>query len=177
MGEVIVDQRWVTPDGEVQRHTQHTAFSRWDDDRGYKLFHNRSEISAVQKLQFHDDLTDQEVGRMCRLSRYLTPEANVLAYRGNKNEFKPMTPETMAKALRTNVRSVYRLLDKARNYGVIRKVTAEGETLYYMNPLYFSASRYIPLNLYILFRDEIDKYLPGWAIERYRLMELQNEPK
>ena len=38
---------------------------------------------------------------------------------------------------------------------------------YVLNPLFFNSKKYISADLYFLFQETLDCYLPQWAIERY----------
>ena len=41
------------------------------------------------------------------------------------------------------------------------------EVHFYVNPIYFFSSNRIPLNLYLIFRKELDKVLPSWVKAKY----------
>ncbi|MFE5319774.1 hypothetical protein ACFQ88_13790 [Paenibacillus sp. NPDC056579] len=46
-----------------------------------------------------------------------------------------------------------------------------------MNPLYFFSDRYLPLSLYLLFQEQIDKHIPDWVKQKYRELQDETEDK
>lgn len=158
-------------------------WSRFDPKRGYKFYYNRSVVEGAREIPLPppEQMQASDIGHLRRLSYYLIGDSGMLGYRGNGNVVKTMTPEMMSRVTGLSKRSTYRFIQRVGDMHMMRQLTVEiekgvKETQFYLNPLYHAGSPYIPLGLYLIFRDQIDRYLPGWAIEEYRLMELREEP-
>ena len=41
------------------------------------------------------------------------------------------------------------------------------ETQYYINPIYFFCGKWLNVNLYFLFRRDLDSILPKWVIQKF----------
>lgn len=168
-------EQFINGDGEVYGEREQRIFSRWHSERGYKLYHNRKSINGISDISFPVEMTPKEIGYSAMLSRYLVGESNLLGYRGAKNVWKAMSPEMMFKKLGVKKSAGYTFMKKMNRLGMIAKVTVELEGTkqvhYYMNPLYFHNGKHVPLNLYLIFQDQIDRYIPKWAQERYAEMQ------
>lgn len=171
--ERIVDE----DTGEVLSTKVIDLFNRWDDRRGWKYYQGRASIMGVRGKQFPEGVSDAEIGRLARISQYLIGDSGILGYRGSGNTIKPVTLETMSHILGISQRSAYRLLSTAREKGLIAEMILDGQTWFCMNPLYFTASDWIPLSLFLCFREHIEKDMPRAAIEHYEAaMALEEDP-
>ena len=151
----------VTDDeGEIFSRKVVDLFDRWDDDKGWNFYHGRSTVEGAKKIPFPDDLPDVELGRLTRLSRYIIADSGILGYRGNKNKLRPVTVETISSICRVSPRTAFRFLAKVKEMKLVAEMVLDGETWLCMSPLYWSASDWIPVSLYICFRDQLDEYLP-----------------
>lgn len=116
-----------------------------------------------------------EIANISILGRYLVGNSSMIGYRGNKNTIKAMLPGKMAEVLEVSHRSVYRFIKRMMDLGMMAKVEIEVEnkihTQYYLNPLYFNDGRHIPLSCYLIFQEQIDRYIPKWAQDKYAEMQ------
>ena len=163
-----------TQGNEINTKTEQFK-SRWDDELGYRMYHNRKAIWGM-KLPYPDEIDDADLGRLTRLSHYLVGDSNMLGYRGNGNRIRSMTPSDMSDVLNRNERTVFRLLQMAVKYKLMNKVaeireSSDGvrtrEVKYYMNPLYFSVNKTISVGLFLMFQDELIPYMPTWVVSNY----------
>ncbi|WP_304459059.1 hypothetical protein [Alicyclobacillus sendaiensis] len=159
--------------GEIESTRTTHVFDRWDNAKGYKFYHRRSTVEGVRGIPLPDEISDQEYGRLCMLAHYfLVGDSGILGYRGNKNKLMPMDTAKIAEFLSVSERSAQRLIAKAKRLKLMADMTIEDHAWLCMNPLYWAASDWIPVALYLCFQDEIDKYLPNWAKEKYQLASL-----
>lgn len=170
-------EQHISNDGEVL-NTKVTSYKdRFDDEKGYFFYSNGQSINGKAGVFFPEELSKLDIANMAILSRYLIGNTNLLGYRGNKS-MKAMNVEQIAKVIGVNKRQGYNFINKMMKYAMIAKVTIETEEntdiQYYMNPIYFMNGRNLNLNLYLLFRKQIEEHIPGWAQKRFEeLQELK----
>lgn len=62
-------------------------------------------------------------------------------------------------------------MDKMTDLGLVAnvkvKVGGVVETQWYINPIYFFSANRLPLNLYVIFRKQMNAVLPQWVIDRF----------
>ena len=60
-------------------------------------------------------------------------------------------------------------MQKAR---VLAKIITETggsvQISYAFNPVFVNSTKYVPLDLYVAFRDDIDEVIPGWMKDKYK---------
>lgn len=152
--------------GEIVSRRQQGIGKRFDPEKGYLFRNQAGGFSQFYDVPFPAGMTDMEIGRMTRLAKKMWGTTNMLGYRGNGG-VKPYDIDGIAKVIGLEKRQTYNFIKKMTNLGVIAKVKIEskGKTdyQYYVNPLYYNSSNRIPLNLYLLFRTQLDPYVPSWA--------------
>lgn len=158
--------------GEIRyEHTKVVKFSLFDEDKGYMLFLNRSQVRIFPHVEWPDGVTKLDRANLFELSRHIYSNTNMLAYRGNRNSLRPMNEEQMARVVELCDKRFKTWLSRMNRLGMIARINVEIEgsviTQYYLNPLYFFSAKHLPLNLYILFQNQIDRHLPEWAKRRY----------
>lgn len=163
-------EQFISNEGEVL-NTKVTPYKdRFDNEKGYFLYSNGQSINGKAGVFFPDQLSKLDIANLTLLSRYLLGNSNLLGYRGNKS-MKAMDVEQIAKVIGVNKRQGYNFIKKMLKHAMIGKVTVETkETIsvqYYMNPIYFMNGRNLNLNLYILFQEQIEHHIPGWAQKKF----------
>lgn len=156
--------------GEVH-HSKISQFPPvFDEEKGYLFWNRRSFAKTYQDIEFPKQMTDLEIGRMTRLAKKIWSNTNMLGYRGNGG-IRPYDVQMIAEFLGIKLRRAQQFLKKMITIGIIAKVDIEvadrQETHFYVNPIYFFSSNRMPLNLYLLFRDELNEHLPKWVISRF----------
>ena len=156
--------------GEVVSHKQQGIGKRFDPEKGYLFRNQAGGFSQFYDVPFPSGMTDMEIGRMTRLAKKMWGSTNMLGYRGNGG-VKPYDVDAIAKVIGLKQRQAYNFMSKMINLGVVAKVRIESkgqiDYQYYVNPLYYNSSNRIPLNLYLLFRTQLDPYVPSWAKKLY----------
>jgi hypothetical protein len=151
--------------GEVYYERKKYITSAWHEEKGYRL-----SSRDTMDIPF-PSISTIYLGYYSIISRYTQKHTNILSYRGNKNAYKPMQAEQIGKRLKIGRSTAYRFLDHC----IERELIARDATLigdqericYIMNPIYFLNSKYISLELYLKFKDQLDPILPAWVIDRY----------
>lgn len=156
--------------GEIKHRSIQRITPAFDDERGYLFWVRKSFAKSFSDVPFPQEMTDADVGRMARLSKCIWSNTNMLGYRGNKG-VRPYDTDKIADVLGISVRQAQRFIRKMIRVGMMAQVTVkvEGvvETHYYINPIYFFSSNRIPLNLYLIFRRQLDKVLPEWVKKEF----------
>lgn len=152
--------------GEVLNIKKQGVGNRFDPEKGYLFRNQAGGFSQFYDIPFPDSMNDLEIGRMTRLAKKMVAHSNMLGYRGNGG-IKPHTIKTIAKELNLEERQTYNFIKKMIDLGILAKVKIESKNQtdhqLYVNPLYYNSSNRIPLNLYLLFRLQLDPYIPLWA--------------
>ena len=152
--------------GELISGRRQRVSERFDHEKGYLFRNQKHGFKQFDDIPFPQALTDAEIGKLTRLAQNIYRDSNLLAYRGNGG-IKPHTPESMGKIISLGVRQTERFLLKMIKLGMMAKCRVEvgekSEIHYYMNPLYYFSGKRINLNLYLLFRQQLDPYIPLWA--------------
>jgi len=165
---VIVNEKTGEKYGETIKQFAPT----FDEEKGYLFWPRKSFSKSFHDVDFPGEMNDLEIGRMARLAKRIWSNTNMLGYRGNGG-VKPLTIEMMGDILNMKPRQAYRFIEKMIRLGVIGLVKIETEkrkeTQYYVNPIYFCSNNRIPLSLYLLFREQLDRVFPEWVKNEYGL--------
>jgi len=159
-------------DDEQQLISKHRQWvdNRFDEEKGYTFWNQKHGSKQFSDVPFPDDMTDAEIGKLTRLAKCIYKDSNMLAYRGNGG-VKPHTLKTMAKELKITDRQAERFIKKMIKLEVMAKGKFEiGNTVevhYFISPVYFFSGKRVNNTLYVLFRNQLDKVLPGWVRNRF----------
>lgn len=144
-GEVLFDR------------TKELSMYLFHPEKGYMLFHNRSQVKRFITIEWPPGLTNLELGLIMRLMPHISAHNCIANARG------ALTVEQMAEALGQSRSRTYRFLRRLIELGMMARIP-QG---YYMNPMYLSGGKYLSAELYGLFRDQLDPYLPAWVKEGF----------
>lgn len=155
-----------TDTGEIVAQKQQGVGKRFDPEKGYLFRNQAGGFSQFYDVPFPEGMTDIEIGKMTRLAQKIWGKTNMLGYRGNGG-VKPYDITGISNVINLKERQTYNFINKMVDLGIMARVKIEiaGKTdyQYYVNPLYYNSSNRIPLNLYLLFREQLDPYIPSWA--------------
>ena len=144
--------------------------NQFDEEKGYLFWSRKGCNKSYHDIRLPKELSWAERGRLEELSRYVYSNTNLLAYRGNGG-IKPFKASHIAEKIELGERQTKRLLKRYIDCEVIAKVHIYvGDTKeehYYMNPIYFFSSKRLPLSLYMIFKESLDKHLPSWVIGKF----------
>lgn len=152
--------------GEIVSQKTQRVGSRFDPEKGYLFRTQAGGFGQFYDVPFPDEMTDIEIGRMTRLAKRMWGKTNMLGYRGNGG-IRPYGIDGIAKIVGLKDSQAYAFVKKMIRLGVMAKVRIESKGAtdyqYYVNPLYYNSSTRISLGLYLLFRAQLDPYIPAWA--------------
>ena len=101
-------------------------------------------------------------GYVYRCAMMLQPNTNVIV-KHYKNYDKPLNRETLAEELGISERQFFRFFKIATDKRIIK----EYDHKLYINPLFFIRGRKLSWELYTLFQEDLDAFLPQWVIDRF----------
>lgn len=168
---MIKEERFIDEStGEMMKKTTRFISSAFDEEKGYLFWVRKSFAKSFQDIDFPKEMTITDIGRMTVLSKHIWSNTNMLGYRGNGG-VRPYNTDKIGRILGIKIRQTQRFIEKMIRLGVIKRVLVDGggekDTHFYINPIYFFSSNRIPLNLYLIFRKELDQHLPDWVKEKY----------
>ena len=192
---LFVKQNVIDPEsGEILKKKEFTSASKFDLEKGYCFINPLQKGNKIVMSDLPSCITDGEAGKLLRLFRYAAPNSNLLTFRsGNVN--KAMQKEHIAKSLGLSARSCSRFLNRMLKLNIIAKREIftvsknksssrsdyepvfqskfvrlnqnTKEENYFFSPVYFFAGNWLSYDLYILFRNDLDKMLPVWVISKF----------
>ena len=173
--KIIINTQVDADSGEViSKHEQVQNYKYFDPEKGYLFQPNRDSIKLYPGCGLPEDLTESETARLYRLSLTMHKDSNLLCYK-SRNTVKPMNTAKIAAYLRLSVRRTLLFLQRMIQRRIIGRVKVKignsQETQYYLNPIYFFCGKWLNANLYFLFRRDLEKMLPQWAIKEFGEME------
>jgi len=172
MGNNLIKKtQYIDPDtGVIEKEkVQHFA-AAFHTEKGY-LFWNRKNFSkSFADVDFPPSMTMKERGQMLTLSGCMWSNTNMLGYRGSGG-VKAYTEAQIGDKIGLKEYQVREFLRRMIKVGMLARVTvrvgSDTITQYYVNPIYFFGSNRISLNLYLIFRKQLDEVLPRWVREEY----------
>ena len=142
------------------------------NDDGYIFRSNATSVRFSVNLPLDDivDNINDELAVYRLAKKMYKKDTNMICYHKNHKVYPADVKQISEYIGRVEWRTK-EFLKSMVEKGVIAKASIEVEaekfTCYYINPMYFLNGTRIPHNLYILFRTQLDKRLPGYAIRYY----------
>ena len=147
-------------------------YTIFDNEKGY-LFKNRSYYFKGFKVdnRLSDKVSDfADIGRLHVLAENTYADTNMIAYYKNK-KYYPAGIKEISEMIRLCERNTKDFVKRMIDLGIMAKAIVNSneqiDIQYYLNPLYFLSSKYLSPGLYMLFRKQLDEYLPQWVINKF----------
>lgn len=172
-------QTVVTNDfGEVITDKTLTYKGRFDVESGYLFWSQRNFVKSFPDVELPSTMRDDEIGKMDKLSHKVFADTNMLAYRGHDG-IEPFGLKEIGETLKLAERQTRRFVDKMLLLGIMARliIDTKGQktTQYYLNPMYYFSSNRLSLNLYLLFKDQLNDVLPKYVIANFQMLKQQKE--
>lgn len=137
------------------------------NDKGYLFKSNSNKATLYECIDFPEELSDSDIGKIFRLKSHIERYSNMLRVRRSAGYF-PMDKSDFSKVWNISERRARSLLNKLKDLGIIAEATIETAkkttTQFYMNPLYLHNGKRINLTLYRIFDKQLKPFLPEWVI-------------
>lgn len=172
MNEAIVYEKSAVnrETGEIISYHKYSMVY-YSAEKGYLFFNKRGAVKTFNGIDLPETLKDEDIGKLYKLSKKTFKTTNMLMYRSH-NTILPMQAKHIAKTLGITEKYAKMFIRKMINSRIMAKVTVKNSEFpckiqYYMNPIYFFNGKYLNLNLYLLFKDDLDMYLPQWVKDKF----------
>ncbi len=135
--------------------------------RGCTFWEHKPSVKMFACVPYPDELNDRDIGRLVTLSKKIWADTNAIGA-----PLEPFDVDRTGEVVRLKRRSVGEWLNKMIGLGIIAR---DGANVYYFNPMYFASSNRLSLNLYLLFRKQLDRVLPDWVKDRFAELKVKQE--
>jgi hypothetical protein len=153
--------------GELLHETEYDmVFYLYNDSAGYVLYNNRTRVHVFPNIKIK--LTTADKSRAWDLMRMIDKCGRVVMSEPDERTGSYMVVSSkleFASALGISTAQAYRFLKRAEDANLIRR----HNKVFYVNPLLMMNGSRLPHELYAIFSDQLDPYLPEWVIQRYKL--------
>ena len=137
-----------------QRFSLEKGYSFWMNAHAVRMFTHGCELPK--------DINATDCGYMYRCATMLQPNTNMIV-KHYKNYDRPIATKELAEELGIGERNCQRFIKRMIDRDILRK--QDGHL--YVNPIFFIRGRYLSWQLYTLFSDQLDAFLPQWVIDRF----------
>ena len=141
---------------DIPTNAQYDSLSKLITDIKARLF---------AEIEFPNGVSDSDIGKMTRLSKYMIGETNALGFRSGKKIYP--YPEYRIFEI-VGIKSVKRgreFLQRMLQHRIMKKKEIDGSNYYVINPAYFMVSgKRLTLSLFLEFQQEIAPLLPGHVL-------------
>jgi len=156
--------------GEIKHSNVRHIAAAFDEERGYLFWARKSFTKSFIHVPFPKQMSCREIGRMAILSKQIWSNTNMLGRRIGRG-IKPLTTKDIGRVIGVRERQAQRFIEKMVRLGMMArvKVKVENKTQiqFYLNPIHYFSSNRIPLNLYLIFKKQLDAFLPDWVKREY----------
>jgi len=161
----------VDDDTGVVVNTKDFKITIFDSDKGYLYRSKGKSIRTFPEFRISDIIKNKtELANVYILSENIYKDTNVICVYKNR-QYIPATEEEMADMVGLSMRWFKPFLAKIINLGLIARVTSYTEytkSVYYcFSPIYFMGGKYLSPSLYMLFKQQLDRVLPGWVVDKF----------
>lgn len=173
VGDILIKQtNYIDDDtGQILKTNVRYVGMQFDEEKGYLFWSRKNHAKIFSDIKFPNEINWNEKGRLLELSHHTWANTNLLAYRGNGG-IKAYNEKQISEIIGLKERQTKTFIKKMIKYRIIAKAYIEKgntkEIHYYMNPIYFFSGNRINLNLYLLFKNELDIILPVWVQDKYK---------
>jgi hypothetical protein len=140
------------------------------NEDGYRIPTNKRGAKLFSDVNFPNEVTDSEIGKMTRLSKLMIGSTNMLGYK-TRGSIRAYTDLELAEAVGICGWRGKAFIDKMIQYKMMGRfditIGKQKRTQYYINPAYFFAGKRIGLDLYLMFQKELDEILPDWVRKNF----------
>lgn len=159
----------IGADGEVFSEKEIKMPDRFNDE-GYLVPYNKRGSKMFADIPFPERMNDAEIGRTARLAKLMVSTSNMLGYRTGMG-IKPYTESQLIDLVKLSPYRGKEYISKMVNVGMMQRTKrivgdVESEE-FYINPAFFFAGKRLSLNLYLLFRENLDTILSQYAKNQF----------
>lgn len=175
MSKIIeIKSQIIEETGELVKEQKRLFTSQFDEEKGYLFWNRKNHSKIYNDIEFPECFSYADQGRLQKLSRHIYSNTNMLGYRGNGG-VKPYSKYKIGELIDLKRSALSEFMKKCISYEIIKEVKIETNNIieiqYYINPVYYFSGKRIPLSLYLIFRNSLDKYLKEWVKREFNRVE------
>lgn len=147
-------------------------FTNFNPDKGYLFRSKNIATKTFADLKLSEQVkSDFDFLRCHKLAEYIYKDTNMIATRIKSKDIRAADIEDIRCIIKLSVKKTKEFLNRMRKLHIIAeredKVGDMISVKYYFNPLFFCSSKYLSPDLYFLFQESLDCYIPGWARQKF----------
>jgi hypothetical protein len=157
--------------GEILRETS-KRFNVFDADKGYLFWANAHQRRSYNKVKLSDAISDTlDFARVHLLAENIYKDTNTIMVRVSSTVVRVADIEDISAMIRLSPKRTKECLYRMLKLHVLAERTDRigdiVQTKYVLNPIFFNSKKYISSDLYFLFQETLDCYLPTWVIVKF----------
>ena len=141
--------------------------SFWDAENKRYIIQSRTAFVKIyvpadeSKVDLFEALEEntKDIGQIMLIIRYIDNNNMIIYKDKHTRNGVPANKELLYKMISENKEVARRFIKKMTDKGIIKEWKCDNYSRYYINPIYTMADRGITLDLYKLFKEELDPYL------------------
>ena len=146
-------------------------FSNFNADKGYLFKAKNQGVKTFADVKLSEQVkNDFDFLRCHKLAEHIYKDTNMISIR-HKTDIRAADVEDISNIINLSVKKTREFLSRMRKAHIIAeredKVGDMISVKYYFNPLFFCSSKYLSPDLYFLFQESLDVYIPGWAKAKF----------
>lgn len=160
-------KQWIDPLTGLAVYDATQRFPDALNEDGYRFPAHKAGSRLFDDIKFPEGLLDDELGKMARLSKLMVGGTNMLGYRSN-HQIVPYTIDEIGDAVGLQHWRGRKFVNRMCKLRIMQRWASTTGAQYYINPAYFMASGHrLSLDLFLLFRDELQDIVPQWVINHF----------
>lgn len=179
--DVVVINRTVVDaqTGEILSKKKYANWTGWKDDE-YKYRYRNKPLKLYLDMEW--DLTAAQLRVFLLICNYMNSENLFIEFQKSIKKYKvgkfvPLTKDDIYENVKDKIaRITFERAWKGLLGKYIKKIDVNGMKVWAVNPAFASKLDYLPLYMYVPFKEYIDPFLTIQALKKYQSMEL-NEYK
>lgn len=168
---MIKKVEWINDDGEVS-NPKYQEFVIFDNTKGYLFRGKNHSRKMYADIRLSEIITDRfDFMRVHLLAENIYKNTNCLSYRISARKIRMADMEDIANIVDLSPKKAREFVNRMKKLHIIAErvdtVGAMTSTKFVVNPLFFNSNKYIQPDLYFLFQESLDRFLPAWVISKF----------
>jgi hypothetical protein len=161
-----------TDDDGVQIGNKNISIVLFDNQKGYMFRGKNLYVKQYQDIKLSDVVSNlDDYCKIHLLAENIYKDTNCIAVRVSQRKVRMADIEDISKIVNLSIRRTKDFLTRVKKLHIIAERTDSIGNIvsakYVFNPLFFNTSKYLSAELYFLFQESIDCYLPTWVTKRF----------
>lgn len=179
---MIKDTRYINEDTGQVFESRYRKFQIFNND-GYLLWAKKAGRKQFNDIKLTDILgKGEDFRRVHILAELIYKETNTIMLRENTRKVRIADLEDISKIIGLNIRRTREFLNRMiAKHVLAKRIDRVGDLLsekYLFNPLFFMCAKRLSADLYFLFKESLDCYLPSYVVnEFHRIGNISNDTK